>query len=112
MKKESAEKEKRKLVFNKTNVMFLTIGFLAAALLATASILIFCHLQENTDGEDDLLLGAPPNLGGTLMPVVTDFDSEVTKSSEPVLLLIVSEGTSMPEMNTMTESVGTQWEYH
>jgi|LSQX01.2.fsa_nt_gb microcystin-dependent protein len=111
MKKESAEKEKRKLVFNKTNVMFLTIGFLAAVLLATASILIFCHLQENTDGEDDLLLGAPPNLGGTLMPVVTDFDSEVTKSSEPVLLLIVSEGTSMPEMSTMTESVGTQWEY-
>lgn len=111
MKQESAEKEKRKLVFNKTNVMFLTIGFLAAVLLVTASMLIFCHLQKNTDGKNNLLLGTPQNLGGTLMPVVTDFESEVTKSSEPVLLLIVSEGTSMPEMSTMAESVGTQWEY-
>lgn len=111
MQQDNTGKPKRQLVLNKTNIIFFTIGFLAAVLLATASILIFCHLQENTDGKDDLLLGAPPNLGGTLMPVVTDFDSEVTKSSEPVLLLIVSEGTSMPEMSTMTESVGTQWEY-
>lgn len=111
MNQENTKQPKRQFVFNKTIVLSFSIGFVIAALLATASILIFLHPLKSADGNDDFSLDTPLNLGGTLLPLVTDFESEVIKASEPVLLLIVSDGTNISEMIPMAESLRIKWEY-